>query len=360
VQRVGPNAIRWQYSVLALIACVFSLLLAASAHASYGQMRLDGLGLFLAFVVTVAYGLIVDAALLGRVFRYRAAVVAGVVVALAVVFFFLSQTASTVERAGFFKMASGGSGRVLLLAVGVVFLPFIFIAPFAQHRAVSDGKRWPRWVGAWMLLQLALLPAFIVLGFTDHYFRQREYAVGYREGREIKAGELGTLLERADQRQERIWGTGWSYPWPQVPPAKSMDQPSGWNLGVALGMDASALIATNEPLGASDQAAVRTLLERHFPRYSVANIRAKVLWDTLEPAGFSATLDPTVIYEEAVPVLLERLEKHGQARFCPDGRMPDADRDALNALLLGKGGNEMRPPWDGYQRRVEQLCRGPG
>jgi hypothetical protein len=336
-------------------------MLAGVAHASYGQMRLDGLGLLLAFVVTVAYGLIVDAGLLGRVFRYRAAVIAGIIVALAVALLFLATVASPDERAGFFKLASGGSGRVLLLAVGVVFLPFIVIAPFAQHRAVSDGRRWPRWIGAWMWLQLALPPAFIVLGFADHYFRQRDYAIGYAEGHEINAGELGALLARADRKPERIWGTGWNYPWPQMPPARSMDQPSGWTLGVALGLDASALIATNEPLSAPDRAALRTLLDRHFPRYSVANIRAKALWDTLESGSFSATLDPTGVYAEAVPVLLERLETHGDARFCPDGRMLDADRAALNALLQAKSGaEELRPPWDGYQRRVERLCHGPG
>jgi hypothetical protein len=50
-----------------------SCALAAAAHASYGQMRLDGIGLLLAFVVIVAYGVIVDVALIARIFRYRAA-----------------------------------------------------------------------------------------------------------------------------------------------------------------------------------------------------------------------------------------------------------------------------------------------
>src|SRR5687768_4726719 len=48
-----------------------SCALAAAAHASYGQMRLDGAGLLLAFVLTVGYALIVDVALIAGLFRYR-------------------------------------------------------------------------------------------------------------------------------------------------------------------------------------------------------------------------------------------------------------------------------------------------
>lgn len=112
----------------------------------------------------------------------------------------------------------------------------------------------------------------------------------------------------------------------------------------AIGMDASALIALKEPLGAPDRAALRTLMDRHFVRYSVPHIRVRLLGlDALEPGSFSAQLAPTSepvprsVSEEEVPVLLERLEKYGEARFCPGGRMMEADRTALNALVLAKG-----------------------
>src|SRR5512134_3597721 len=86
-----------------------SCALATAAHASYGQMRLDGLGLLLAFALTVAYGVIVDAGLLVRIFRYRAALVIGSILALAVVFLLLGLlAASPSERAGFFGGAPGG------------------------------------------------------------------------------------------------------------------------------------------------------------------------------------------------------------------------------------------------------------
>lgn len=126
-------------------------------------------------------------------------------------------------------------------------------------------------------------------------------------------------------------------------------------------MDDYALIAANEPLSAPDRAALRTLMDRHLTRYAVPNIRGKLLWDTLEPGGFSAMLVPERVSEEAIPVLVVRLEKHGEARLCPGGRMIDADRAALNALLLAKGQPYgMRPPWNDYQRRVERLCPRPG
>ena len=87
--------------------------LAVSAHADYGQMRLEGIGFLLAFVLSVAYGVIVDVALIARIFRYRAVLVVGLIVALVVIVFLLGQAASPSERAGFFKGAPGGASLVV-------------------------------------------------------------------------------------------------------------------------------------------------------------------------------------------------------------------------------------------------------
>ncbi|MGH8619337.1 MAG: hypothetical protein ACREUW_16740 [Burkholderiales bacterium] len=347
--------------------------LVASAHASYGQMRLDGLGLLLAFGLTVAYGVIVDLALFAKLFRYRTALVIGVIVALAVVFLLLSLVASPSERAGFFKGAPGGAALVLLVVTSAVFLPFIVVAPFGQYHALRHGRRWPGWITAWMVLQLALLPAFLVLAGTEQYFWKQEQAAGQAEGRDTRAGGLGGILERAERRHERIWGTGWASPWLQKPPAGFYPRPSGWIYGLATSMDASAMVAANEPLNESDRIALRALMEQHLLTYGVPNINAKLIWDALEPGGFSRVLAPHgvrevgVVSEEVIPVLLERLEKYGEVRLCPGGRMMDADRAVLNALVLEKGrawnvekrDYEMRPDWDGYQQRVERLCRAP-
>jgi hypothetical protein len=138
-------------------------------------------------------------------------------------------------------------------------------------------------------------------------------------------------------------------------------------------MDDSALIAASEPLSAPDRGALRTLIAGHFGFYAHPNTRAKLLWDALEPGGFSKQLAPSgltemgVVDEEVIPVLLERLEKYSDARLCPGGRMMDADRALLNALVLKKGlvwsvekrADEMRPQWENYPQRVERLCRGP-
>ena len=350
---MGPRTVLRLNQALFLLA---ASMLATAAHASYGQMRLDGLGLLLALLLLIAYALIVDVALIARLFRFRAVLVVGVIVALVVAFLLLSQAVSPVERAGFIR---SGSSRVMLVVTSAVLLPFILVAPFGQYRAVREGQRWPRWVAAWMALQVGLIPGFIILAGTDRYFRQQEYTAAYAEGRQVQDGELAALLELADQRHERIWGTPWKYPWRQAAPSAWRDEPSGWIYGLAMGLDASALIARNEPLGAPDREALRTLQDRHFVRFAVPNVRAKVLWDTIEPGNFAATLGPEGMYQEVVPILLERLEKDGEVRFCPGGRMVHADRAALNSVIVANGGGDhLRPPWDSYQRRVERLCTG--
>ena len=383
---------------------LMALTLAASAQASYGQMRLDGIGLALAFILTVGYGLLVDGALFVRLFRYRAALVFSSVIAIAIALFLLSQAASNSERAGFFK----GTGAPELVAVAVtsaVFLPFIFVAPFAQYRAMLEGRRWPDWIVACMAVHLALLPGFIGLGVMDEHFSQRERAAGEAVGSQLKAGGLGGILELARKRHERIWGTGWSYPW--TLDATSRD--SAWNLGLATGVDGSALIAADEPLGEADRAALQALMEKPWAGYAVLQVRAKLLWDALEPGDFSRQLAPhgvnegITVSEDVLPVLLERLEKDGAARLCPGGQMMEADRAVLNALVQAKvdlydeakqrdlkaeaeekqrdlemteapfpyglvwkatqalgsayGEPSPIPDWAGYQQQVQRLCR---
>ncbi|HEX9179729.1 MAG TPA: hypothetical protein VF859_04985 [Burkholderiales bacterium] len=383
--------------------------LATSAHASYGQMRLDGIELFLAFALTVVYGLIVDLALLARLFRYRAALVVGFVVALVVTFLLLVQAAPPGVRAGIFKVHPGGWAQVVLVVTSAVFLPFILIAPFAQYRAMRDSRRWPAWITAGMLLQLALLPGFLVLANTEERFWKREYAAGQALGREVRAGGLGEFLELAEQRHERIWGTGWNYPWREKPPSGFFYTNSAWIRGLENGVGDSALIAADERLSEPDRAALRTLAERHF---YAPTIRAKLIWDALEPGGFSRQLAPHglkergVVGEEVIPLLLERLEKYGEARLCPGGRMIEADRAVLSQLVLAKvrdydearererkaeleakereremseapapyrflwkaatalgnayGGQAVAvPDWSAYPQRVERLCGGP-
>jgi hypothetical protein len=375
-------------------------------------MRLDGIGLLLAFALTVAYGVIVDVALLARIFRYRAVLVGGLIVALVVIILLVGLVASPSERAGFFNGAPGGASLVVLLVTSAVFLPFIVIAPIAQYRAMRQGRRWPGWMTAWMALQVALVPGFLVLASTEDIFWEQDYAAGLAVGRAAGAGGFGVILERAERQRERIWGTGWTYPWKQEPPSGYLARRSGWMFGVARGVDESAPIAANEPLSEQDRMVLRTLIERHFVGYATPNITAKLIWDALEPGGFSRQLAPRglneqgVVSEEVIPLLLVRLEKDGGARLCPGGRMMDADRAVLKELVLAKvrvydeakkrelqaeldakkrdaemadapapyrliwkwtnalgnayGGQPVGvPDWNGYPQRVERLCRVP-
>ena len=397
---------RLNQAVFLLFACA----LAAAAHASYGQMRLDGAGMFLAFVLTIGYGLVVDVALIAGLFRYRGVLVAGVIVATVVISLLLALSASPSERTGFFKGGPGGASLVMLLVTCAVFVPFIVIAPFAQYRAKAQGQRTPRWIGAWMGLQLALVPTFLALAWTEERFWKRDYAAGLAVGRAVEAGGLGAILERADQQGERIWGTGWTSPWQPKTPSGYFPRRSGWTSGLANGVGDSAPIAANEPLGEPDLTALGTLIQRHFDGAAVPNIKTKLLWDSLEPGSFRKQLAPAgvnevgAVDEEVLPLLLERLEKHGDARVCPGGRMVDADRAILRELvlnkahffqeakkreeaadvaakkeelemseapapyrLLWKAANAMGtyaaqpvrvPDWDGYPQRVERVCRG--
>ena len=383
-----------------------------SAHASYGQMRLDGLLLLLAFALTVAYGVIVDVALLARIFRYRAALAGGLVAALVMIILLVGVGASPSERAGFFGGAPGGASLVVLVTTGAVFLPFIVIAPFAQYRAMREGRRWPGWITAWMALQVALLPGFLVLANTEEHFWKQDYAAGQAVGREARAGGLGVIRESAEQQHERIWGSGWTYPWHLEPPSGYLARRSGWIAGLAKGVDDSTLIAANEPLSEPDRTVLRTLIERHFAGYAIPNISTKLIWDALEPGDFSRQLAPHglnergVVNEEVIPLLLARLEEYGEARLCPGGRIMDADRAVLTQLVLAKtrdydeankrelkaeleakeieremseapapyrliwkaahalgntyGGQPVRvPDWSSYPQRVAQLCRRP-
>ena len=402
--------LRVSKAVFLLAACA----LAVSAHADYGQMRLDGIGLFLAFLLSIAYGLIVDVALIARLFRYRAVLVVGLVLAAIVIVLLLLTLASQGERTGFFKGAPGGAPLVVLLVTSAVFLPFIVIAPVVQYRAIHEGRGWPHWITAWMVLQVALVPVFMLLASTDQKFRERDYAAGFALGRETVAGGFDAIREHADGQRERIWGTGWTMPWkPAVPPG-SRTRMSGWMAGLAKGVDASAPIAADTPLSEPDRSVLQTLLDGHFVGYATPNVRTKLIWDALEPGAFARQLAPNGLHEqgvisdieEVIPRLLVRLEKDSSGRLCPGGQMMDADRAILREFVLEKvkiygeararearseqeakkleaemaeapapyrilwqaakavgdryGGQSVQPPdWDSFPERVEQLCRAP-
>jgi len=299
----------------------------------------------------------------------------------------------------------------VMLVTSVVLLPFIVIAPIGQYLAMRDERPSPRWITAWMVLQVALVPGFFFLASMEDTFREQEYAAGLAVGREASAGDFGAILERADQRRDRIWGTAWTIPWKGESPSGYRVR-SRWFAGLAKGLDESAPIAANEPLSEPDRTALRTLIERYFFWYAALNVRTKLIWDALEPGDFARQLAPYglnergVVSEEILPLLLVRLEKDGRARLCPDGQMMDADRAILKELVMAKVSDyeearkrdlisaekerkldaEMAaapaqyrlpyeaaralkessgvrdsqlPDWSDYPQRVEQLCREP-
>jgi len=402
------SIIRRIQAFVILIACSLTV----SAYADYGQMRLEGISLLLCFAISVAYGLIVDVVLLARLFRHRAVLVVGLILSLLVIVLLLGQAASPIERAGMFGDAPGGESMVMILVTSVVFLPFIVIAPIGQYRAMRHEQRWPVWITAWMVLQVALVPGYYLLASMEDKFQAQEYTAGLAAGREASSGGFGAILECADQQHDHIWGTRWATPWQQESPSGHRARRSRWFAGLAKGVDESAPIAANEPLSEPDSTALQTLIERYFFKYAILNIDTKLIWDALEPGEFSRQLAPYGLHEqgvvstELIPPLLVRLEKDGGARLCPSGRMMDADRTILRELVMAKvrvyeeakkrdleyaeqtkkieaemeaapalyrlpwkaagalkkryGGRDVAvPDWSDYPQRVEQLCREP-
>lgn len=327
--------------------------LAGAADASYGQMRLDGIGLMLAFTLLVGWGLLLDVIILApaQVLRRRGAAIACTVISGLVVLVFLAMLASPSERAGFFKGPPGGSALLTSLATCAVFLPFILFGPWTQHRALLEGAARPRWVRIWMWAQPALLVAAIALPFVDGYFYQREYEAGRAEGAAVQAGGVGPLLERAQQRGDRIWATPFVLPGPAHPPADPYAPRQAWIVGVASGLDETAFVRGDDPFSADDRAALDTLAEHHFGTYSAPGVRAHLMWDQLAPGNFKAVLVRERSNEQAIENLLDRLDRGGAARFCPDGQMLEPDRAALVAFVAQHGGNS-----DDYARRVAGLC----
>jgi len=397
---------RLNQAFILLAACA----LAVSAHADYGQMRFEGASLWLAFALLVAYGLFVDVALIARIFRYRTILIVVLIVSVLMIALLLGQAASPSEREALDKGVPGGASTVVMLVTSVVLLPFIVIAPIGQYLAMRNERPSPRWITAWMVLQVALVPGFFILANMEDKFQEQEYEAGLAVGREASAGGFGAILERADQQRDRIWGTAWTTPWKEES-LSAYRVRSRWFAGLAKGLDESAPIAANEPLSEPDRTALRTLIERYFFWYATLNVRTKLIWDALEPGKFSRQLAPYglnergVVSEEIIPLLLVRLEKDGGARLCPGGQMMDADRAILKELVLAKVSDydearkrdlasaeeekkldaEMAaapaqyrllyeaaralkessgvrdsklPDWSDYPQRVEQLCRG--
>lgn len=339
------------------VAFLLAACFAGGAHASYGQMRLDGIGMFLAFTLVVGWGLILDLVILApaQVLRRRGAAVACTVIGGLIVLLFLAMLALPAERAGFFKGPPLDSALAASLATCAVFLPFILFAPWAQHRALAEGLARPRWVRIWMWAQPALLVAAVVLPLVEGYFYFREYEAGRAEGAAVQAGGAGALLERASQRGERIWATPLTLPGPARPPSDPYGPRQAWIVGIASGLDESGLVRGDEPFSPEDRSALETLATRYFGAYSAPRVRAHLIWDELAPGNFATVLARDRSTEEIIMILLDRFDRGGVARFCAEGRMPDADRAALATFVAGHGGNS-----EDYARRIRSFCTSPG
>ena len=160
-----------------------SWMLAASAHASFGGFGpWAGASLLLVFALTLAYGFIIDLVVLAKLFRHWLSVTVASFTTLVVVLPLVILAALPAERTAFFRVFFSGSGPFIFTLTSAVLIPYLFVAPIAQYRALRHGRPSPVWILRWMALQPALLAAFILLPVSNHYYWRADYAAGRDAG----------------------------------------------------------------------------------------------------------------------------------------------------------------------------------
>jgi hypothetical protein len=142
---------------------LFLLLLTPGAvAASYGQFRLDGKGWeFFGLVSLMAiHLLLMQAALLAKLFRFDTATAVHVCTVLVEVVFLI-------------KLWGVGQGQIYLSdqlwliweGAGVALVPFLLIPPILQWRAIRQGHPTP--AGVWWLMPAPYLLALLVRMLAD-------------------------------------------------------------------------------------------------------------------------------------------------------------------------------------------------
>src|SRR5262249_6260253 len=135
---------------------------AATAAASYGQMKLEGLGATILFMIIAADAFAVDIALLCKAFRSRLSVIVSTVITLALAIALVSARKDV--AAVFDHLTQHWQAR--LLGVAIVVVPLMLLAaPLIQHFELRRNR--PRWV---VYVAVGVQAVLIATGWTLNYF----------------------------------------------------------------------------------------------------------------------------------------------------------------------------------------------
>ena len=269
---------------------------AAAAWASYGNMRLDGLGFLLAVVVLYQWGILLAFALaLGwgkrKVFVIPATVVTSALVVLLIMAF--GDGSATMQQ----RPLGGWAMFVVLLLAAV---PVMLVAPIPQFAGREQGtsSRFPK---ALLIGALALVPIGAILHVVLQEIRATRVI---DEARTVAPGRILPHVIASRQRAASSWLS--PYLW-------SEEEQLKWIIiGLGLG-----IVDSPEPLSAEDTQALELLVKASAGsknEYYVGKLDGKLVWDRL----MRATADDR-------PAVAAGLTKQQAQHFIEGFGVPHAD-----------------------------------
>lgn len=228
-----------------------------AAWASYGNMRLDGVGFGLAILALDAWALLlVLVVALGGARRMPLAVIATVVTAL-----LAGIVAATLGdgRTALGQRPLGGWGVFAVLSM--VAIPALLVAP------------WLQWAGRWRRAPILLAAAAVVVApaatFLFLILQQMEEDRAFAQGRTLAAGTVQSHVTAALLAAARSWRR--PYLWNEDAEAK-------W---LAVGLDLNPIVDSPRPLSASDAEGLATVIARARKSHVTGKLEGKLLWDRL-------------------------------------------------------------------------------
>jgi hypothetical protein len=346
------------------VFCAFCAMYPSPASASYGNMHLN-LATFFSLALIGAYTILVDVALLLKLFRSMICVGFSSIVSMILITVLIV----TWDDPRFFS--SIGSWGIFSLTLP----PFILFAPLVQYQTLNRYSRSARakyfgTVGMNLVIALQVAAPVAFLTFDAAYMANYGHRMDNlrAQGNQAKPGEVKEIL------RQQTMGTS--------------------EAGQVLqGLNSSSLVGASAPLTSSDRdalfAAVAETVHHGYARYP--HIETKLVWDTLDAGhvgdrlaqGTLADLfltgrnGPDVSFR-LLPDLVAYIEKDASRRLCPGGRMLEEDRAALDSLYANGeenakaaqatmqrdyGPNYRRPDqvdevelWRSFRQRVANVC----
>jgi hypothetical protein len=234
-----------------------------AAWASYGNMRLDGVGFGLAILALDAWALLlVLVVALGGTRRTPLAVIATVVTALL--------AAAVAATVGDGRMVLGQrplGGWAVFALLSTAAIPALLAAPWLQW-----ADRWRRAPALLAGAAVALVPAGTFLFLM---LQQSEEERVFAQGRALAPGTVQAHVTAARQAAARSWRS--PYLWNEDAEAK-------W---LAIGLGQNALVDGPQPLSASDAAGLALVIAAARKSHVTGKLEGKLLWDRLMGAPAS-------------------------------------------------------------------------